>query len=393
MNAIIRREEQQTALAPVLSLEDLKERATLVVRAGLAPKGMTAEALTVTMLKGQEMGMGPMEAMESFYVVNGSVGSWTHQLVSRLRQAGHDYAINESTLDKCTVTIYRRDGAQYTHTLTFKECEAAGYNRTDRGVKATWRGAGQRWMLTYRTISSAIKLYCPEVLHKSHQSPQAQPERTETRDLAGAWYTYTRQLIETDGLDNTLALVRQIAESMAREAEAVDGPEGFDPDVVDGEYEEAADDAAYGEPEAEDDAAYGESEPEPQAGNGQAPEPIPPRPYPPEILKRAFASRTAKLSAEPAAAGHRGAAVGAVENLFLGKSKEAKAAMRHAVGEYLFGKASSSAWTHGECQVLLDWSQTRNAQGEWDPNEIAAKEAEAIVLLMDKAAGQQELPL
>lgn len=85
MNAIIRREEQQTALAPALSLEDLKERATLVVRAGLAPKGMTPEQLTITMLKGQEMGMGPMEAMESFYVVNGSVGSWTHQLVNRLR--------------------------------------------------------------------------------------------------------------------------------------------------------------------------------------------------------------------------------------------------------------------------------------------------------------------
>ena len=374
-NALVRREEQ-TALVPQQSLQELKSIATEVVKSGLAPKGMSPEQLAIVYLKGQEMGMRPMEAQESFYVVNGSVGNWTHQLVSRLRQAGHDYTINETTMDTCTITIYRNDGGTYTHTMTFKECEAAGYNKAGGSVKPTWRGAGQRGMLLNRTLSSGIKAYCPEVLHQSYQPPvpqQTQQEPAAPVDLSSAWYTYTRQLIEEEGLESSLELVRQIAESMQAEFEDPD-----DDDVIDGEIVE--------------------EEPEPKAtpqGNGQTgePETIPSRPYPPETLKKAMGQRLPKLSDEKAPPGHRGAAVGAVEALFLGKPKEAKASMRHALGEYLFGKKSSNAWTHGECQVLLDWAQTRNNHGECDPSEYAAQEALAIVLLMDKAAGQQELPL
>ena len=373
--------QDQTAVAPVRSLEELKSTAAMVVAAGLAPRGMTPEQLTITMLKGQEMGMGPMEAMESFYVVNGAVGSMTHQLVNRLRAAGHDYAINESTMERCTITLYRRNGAKHTHTLTFAECEAAGYNKTREGTKPTWRGAGQRWMVAYRTISSAIKLYCPEVLHRSHQAPVEPSERVEPSDLASAWYAYTRQLLETDGLDSTLDLVRQIADSLARDAEEGAQMDALDSEVVDAEYEAVEDEAEEAPPAS------------PTAMGTTAPEPLPSRPYPPEVLKRGIASRVAKYSAERAQQGVRGAAVGATEALFLGKTKESKAAMRHAVGEYLFGKASSKDWSHGECQALLDWAQVRNAHGELDPSETAAKEAAAILELMARGAGQQELPL
>ena len=375
-NALVRREEQ-TALVPKQSLQELKEVATAVVKSGLAPKGMSPEQLTIVYLKGQEMGMRPMEAQESFYVINGSVSSWTHQLVNRLRSAGHDYTLDETTMDKCTVTFYRRDGGKYTHTLTFAECEAAGYNRSSSGVKPTWKGAGQRWMLVNRTLSSGIKLYCPEVLHQSHQAPAPQgSERLAPVDLSSAWYTYTQQLIESEGLDSTLELVLSIAEGLEAEPDN-------DDDVIEGEIVET------------------EGGPEPQGspsgsnGNGQTgtTNAIPPRPYPPETLKQAMAQRLPKLSSEKAPPGHRGAAVGAVEALFLDKPKEAKTAMRHALGLYLFGKATSNEWTHGECQVLLDWAQTRNNHGECDPSEYAAQEALAIVLLMDKAAGQQELPL
>lgn len=388
MNALVKREEKQS-LSPALSLEDLKERAALVVHAGLAPRGMTPEQLTITMLKGQEMGMGPMEAMESFYVVNGAVGSMTHQLVSRLRAAGHDYTINESTTERCVVTIYRSNGARYTHTLTFKECEDAGYNKGRDGIKATWRGAGQRWMLAYRTISSAIKTFCPEVLHRSYRDPDAssgRPGATPAEpDLASSWYAYTRQLLASLALDEVLDLVRQVAASRADESDDAEG-NYIEGDYVEGEHNEVDDSDAQ-------ESLPPQTPPTPPTPLQAGPTPLISRPYPPEMLKRGIASRVAKYSPEQAAPRVRGATVGAVEALFLGKDKVSKTAMRHTVTEYLLAKHSSTDWTHGECQALLDWAQTRNDQGELDPNPLAAQEAEAIVLFAGGAAGQQELPL
>jgi hypothetical protein len=388
---------QEMALTPALSVQDLTARAKLVVDSGLAPRDMTPQQLAVIMLKGQELGLRPLEAMESLYVVQGKVGEMTHQLVNMLRQAGHDYHIDETTMEQCAVTIYRSDGQRYTHTVTFKECDDAKWNQywdtkaSVWKVKPTWQGGGQRTMLTYRTISQAIKLYCPEVLH---QQPGRQPARAQVVaapvDLASAWYTYTRQLIESEGIENVVKLVQSMADGE-------DSPEMVDGAEYNGaEYngaEDSADDAI--------DAEFFEEEgdPEPVEATVVAPPPPagappakPTRPYPPELVREAIQSRAAKGAPEIAAQGVRGATVGALEALFIGASKESKAHMRHQLGTFLLGKGTSNEWTHGECNALIQWAQTRQDDGAMVPTEMACKEAEAIIRSLD-SQGQMEIPL
>lgn len=355
------------AQLPALTIGDLTARAKLVVESGLAPRDMTPQQLAVIMLKGQELGLRPLEAMESLYVVQGKVGEMTHQLVNMLREAGHDYHIDETTMDLCTVTIYRSDGRTYTHTVTFKECDEARWNQywdikgSSWKVKPTWQGGGQRTMLAYRTISQAIKLFCPEVLHQQAGRQHAKVQVSTPADSAAIWYSYTRQLIESEGVENVIGLIRSMAE------DTVDSP-----DMIDGDYDEMVD--------------PGEQEPDPP------PQQPPTRPYPPEIVRQAIQSRASKGSPEIAPDGLRGATVGAVEGLFHASPKESRTHMRHQLGGYLLGKNSSETWTHGECQALLQWAQSQQDDGTMLPSEMACKEAAAIIRSLDEK-GQQELPL
>ena len=372
--ALAVRQNTALATAPTHTISELMAQASVVVKSGLAPDKMTAEQLAVVMLKGQEIGLRPLEAMESLYVVNGRVGNYTHQLVNLLLQAGHDFRVVENTAESCKVIIYRSDGTQHEHTLTFKECVDAGWTN-----KPTWKGAGQRTMLAYRTISQAIRLHCPEVVH---QLPGRQPERARLAsvpgDLASAWYTYTRKLIETEGVENVLKLV----ESMASGDDSPEmGAEDSGADAIDAEY--ADDDTIDGD--------FDEVDPGQQDTELPVKQPLQ-RPYPPELVKQAIASRAAKGAPEIAAQGARGATVGALEALFPNAGKESKAHMRHQLGTYLLGKGSSNDWTHGECNALLQWAQTRQDDGQMVPTEMACQEAAAIIRSLD-TQGQTELPL
>jgi hypothetical protein len=110
------------------------------------------------------------------------------------------------------------------------------------------------------------------------------------------------------------------------------------------------------------------------------------------LVRQAIQSRAAKGTQDLAAQGVRGATVGALEALFPNASKESKAHMRHQLGTYLLDKGSSNEWTHGECNALLQWAQTRQDDGQMMPTEMACKEAAAIIRSLD-GQGQQELPL
>jgi hypothetical protein len=273
--------------------------------------------------------------------------------------------------------------------VTFKECADARWNQywdnTDKvwKVKATWQGGGQRTMLAYRAISQAIRLYCPEVLH------QRPGQRASTMpapiDLADAWYRYTRTLLESNGLESVLNLVRSVAQSDTIEDS---------PDMLVETEHSAIDsiEAEFYEQEEDDDLAVAAAAPAPPATPPSGPS-RPRRPYPPEIVRQGIRSRVARGSPEPASGGMRGAALGAIEALFGSAPKESRAHMRHQVTTYLLDKGSSNGWTHAECQALLDWAQERTEDGAYVPNDFAIQEAAAIIRSLDAEAGQMEFPL
>jgi hypothetical protein len=148
--------------------KDIFAWAQAMIQHKLVPEGLdTPEKVILCACAGREFGISPFQSVNDFYVVKGRIGVMTQLMVSRLRGAGHRLIFDEQSMEKATVTITRRDGQSNTVTVTWADAEAAGWHKTQNGIKPTWAGQGRKTMLTYRAASINIRQFCPEVLRRS----------------------------------------------------------------------------------------------------------------------------------------------------------------------------------------------------------------------------------
>lgn len=126
-----------------------------------------APQLVMMIQAGYEMGMKPVEAIKSLYMVNGQINIWGSAMIRRLREHGWSVAYKMSTDDggACTATVIK-DKETYTETFSFKSAEKSGYTKgRDGSLKVGWReGVNRNLKLRYGAISMLIKTYIPEVL-------------------------------------------------------------------------------------------------------------------------------------------------------------------------------------------------------------------------------------
>lgn len=163
--AIIRK--QQTAVAPPreYSLSELVQMADLLIKSRLVPEAIqTKEQAAIIMLKGQELGLKPMQAMSDIYVVYGQAHMGTKLMCALFKAAGHRYEVLDRTKDVARVKFMLADGTSYTHTMTMEEVSQAGWNKVGGKIKYQWTQM-PAVMLMYRCLSSGIRMLAPEVLH------------------------------------------------------------------------------------------------------------------------------------------------------------------------------------------------------------------------------------
>lgn len=129
-----------------------------------------AAQLQVIMQAGYEMGMKPMEALKSLYIVNGQVNVWGAALGRRLREHGWTIKYNkDKDADEgegVTAIIERKSTKEkYEMTAYFSAAEKSGYTKYNGTEKVGWRaGTNRRLKLSYLALSMLIKLHVPEVL-------------------------------------------------------------------------------------------------------------------------------------------------------------------------------------------------------------------------------------
>ena len=119
--------------------------------------------MLAAVLVGRELGIEPMEAINSLFLVNGNV-TMTGKLMSALvHRAGHELRV-ELTIKGATVACWRRD--PYTHelhevgTVKFMQVDA---ERADLMDKPTYK-AYPAVMMGWRAISQACRIYFADVL-------------------------------------------------------------------------------------------------------------------------------------------------------------------------------------------------------------------------------------
>lgn len=124
----------------------------------------TPEQVLVGLQTGAEMGMKPMESMNSLYPVNGAINVWGKATTRRLKEHGWTIKYSNESQESCTATV-SKGKEKYTETYTFQEAVDSGYTGPLNNLKIGWRpGMNRRKKLRYGVLSLIISTEIPEVL-------------------------------------------------------------------------------------------------------------------------------------------------------------------------------------------------------------------------------------
>jgi hypothetical protein len=146
------------------TIEEVFRLGELIAQSGLAPNGIkTPQAITVVLLKGLEIGMPPMAAMECFGVINGKACLYGDGIPALLWSRGFDIeeteAAGEGEARKSTCTVTRPNGKKVTRSFSVEQAQVAGL----WGKAGPWKQYPDR-MLAMRARAFAARDAASDVL-------------------------------------------------------------------------------------------------------------------------------------------------------------------------------------------------------------------------------------
>lgn len=148
-------DNQLTQLAPeIQELQVLGAFASQLCKSEALPACYkNAANVLVALQTGKEMGLKPMQSLNSLYIVNGKIQIWGSAQVQLLKQHGWSLKVIEHTDKICKLQINKGD-QMYEYSTLFTDLPA--------GSKA--KAFAPKEKLYYHTVSRLIRFYCPEVL-------------------------------------------------------------------------------------------------------------------------------------------------------------------------------------------------------------------------------------
>ena len=134
-------------LVIIPGLERALEQAKVLIKSGLLPASYdTPEKVVTVVLKGRELGLPPMVALEHIYPTGqGRTGIDGQVVEIMLRRAGHTWAVLERNDERCEIEFHLRSGEVYQTEVTREEVINAHWHQYwDKQAKAwkdkpTWR--------------------------------------------------------------------------------------------------------------------------------------------------------------------------------------------------------------------------------------------------------------
>lgn len=156
------------ALVPIESADALLAKASMLLRSGFLPPHIRRpEQAVAIMLRGIELGIGPMEALTSINMIQGKVSSSTQLMLALIYRSGQLEDISMVRGDPAKVTMKRR--AMTAHTATFGSTDAGKMNLMHKSnykkfpeVMFLWRAIAICSRVVFPDIIGAI--YTPDEL-------------------------------------------------------------------------------------------------------------------------------------------------------------------------------------------------------------------------------------
>ena len=156
-----------------------------LVKGGAFSKSIANAEQAFTIIQaGYEMGISPVEALNGFYIVNGSIRPYGTTLTKRLRKHGWKVTIGKHDEKVCEVTITKHDET-YSYEATYAEVEKLRSQALQKSPKDK---------LYYHAISRIVRYYVPDVL----SSVDAVYEETDGGAYNASNYNRTIDVVEAE---------------------------------------------------------------------------------------------------------------------------------------------------------------------------------------------------
>lgn len=162
---------QQFNLTPQ-TVDDAIKFADLLCRSSLVPKDYQGNAgnIIVAMQWGMELGLQPLQAMQSIAVINGRPSIFGDAMIALVKGSGLLEAMREDISDnEATCHVKRRGEAEQSRTFTVEDAKKAGL----WGKQGPWQQYPKR-MLQMRARSWALRDIFPDVLRGVYLAEEAQ---------------------------------------------------------------------------------------------------------------------------------------------------------------------------------------------------------------------------
>ena len=126
---------------------------------------------------GAELGIPPVAAMSSIYIVEGKPTLSAVLMGALVKRSGrYNYRVIEHTNDKCSILFFEDKEQIGTSTFTYEDAQAAGVVRNQTWTKY------RRNMLFARAMSNGCRWYCPDVFGGPIYTPEELGEQRVNAD-------------------------------------------------------------------------------------------------------------------------------------------------------------------------------------------------------------------
>lgn len=158
------------ALTLARNIDGLMALGRTLLKSGLLPDSLrTPEAVVAVVIKGQELDVPPMHALSHIVMVKGKPTMSAELMRALVLRAGHKFRVVESTAERATVEIVRRDDPGHPSRFSFTEEDArrAGL-LAGNGPHKTYPAA----MKLARATSAACRAVVPDAISGISHTPE-----------------------------------------------------------------------------------------------------------------------------------------------------------------------------------------------------------------------------
>jgi hypothetical protein len=144
----------------IKSVDDLMRLGTTLIKSGFVPLSVKSpEAAVAIILKGREIGIGPMESLSSINVIQGKPTTSPQLMMALARRTKEleDFKIDDDG-QKCTVTIKRKNQTAVSTSFSMDDAKAMGLANKDNWNKQP------KTMRQWRAVAANLRITFPDAI-------------------------------------------------------------------------------------------------------------------------------------------------------------------------------------------------------------------------------------